>query len=90
VALTKNKPVKHRKSVKARATATTKRAASRRTLNGIPLKRKITWVYDTDSPEFKAARRRDMKARRSQDWDRDGMQWVEAVSDDAAWRQWWK
>lgn len=62
----------------------------RRMLNGIPLRRKVLWVYDTNSPEFKAARKRDLKASKSKDWDRDGMQWVEAVSNDPDWQKWWR
>jgi hypothetical protein len=34
----------------------------RRMLNGIPLKRKVVWTYDTDSPEFNAIWELEMKA----------------------------
>ena len=32
------------------------------TLNGIPLRRKSVWAIDTDSPQFRAARKRDAHA----------------------------
>jgi hypothetical protein len=44
----------HPKASKVRSKGTSKRKAAVRTLNGIPLKRRVMWVYDTDSPEFKA------------------------------------
>lgn len=68
-----------------------KRAKStRRILNGIPLKRKVVWGYDMESPEFKAARDRDRRAIRTRDWDRDGMQWVDAVMSDPDIQKWWR
>jgi hypothetical protein len=77
--------VRSARPVKARP-----RQQAARAINGIPLKRKIGWVYDTDSPEFKVAHRRDRKAIKSKDWDRDGMQWVEAVMNDPDWQKWWR
>jgi hypothetical protein len=87
----KTSPTKARaKTLKARAGVESKRKTPRRMLNGIPLKRKVLWVYDVDSPEFRAARRRDIEATKSKDWDRDGMQWVEAITNDPDWQKWWR
>ena len=91
MARAKTSPTKARaKTLKARAGADSKRKAPSRMLNGIPLKRKVLWVYDVDSPEFRAARRRDIEATKSKDWDRDGMQWVEAITNDPDWQKWWR
>ena len=79
-----------RQTAKPRAATAAKHRQPLRMLNGIPLKRATIWVYDTDSPEFKAARRRDMKMRRTKDWDGDGMQWVDAVFNDPDWQKWWR
>jgi len=49
---TKSKP--RRAPAKAATVAAAKRKRSVRMLNGIPLKRTVMWVYDTDSPQFKA------------------------------------
>ena len=49
---TKSKP--RRAPAKASTVAAAKRKRYVRMLNGIPLKRTVMWVYDTDSPQFKA------------------------------------
>jgi hypothetical protein len=85
----KSRSTKKPRAAALRAKAPVKRAG-RRMLNGIPLKRKVIWTYDTDSPEFKAARDRDKEAAKSKDWDRDGMQWAEAVTSDPDWQRMWK
>ena len=66
-----------------------KTGPKRRTINGIPLKRKVIWVYDTDSPEFADAMKRGHEAMKVPDADRDGMQFIEAVSADPEWQKWW-
>jgi len=79
-----------RKTVKAHVRNALRRKAPTRTLNGIPLKRKAGWLYDTNSAEFRAARKRDREAIRSSDWDRDGMQWIDALMNDPDWQKSWK
>src|SRR6266446_8010167 len=67
-----------------------RRKSSTRMLNGIPLKRRMVWVYDLDSPEYKARRKKDLNEIRRRDADRDGMQFVEAVLADPDVQKWWK
>jgi antidote-toxin recognition MazE-like antitoxin len=59
------------------------------TLNGIPLRRKTVWAIDTDSPEFRAARKRDAKALRKKPDNGDGLQFVEAVLAEKDVQKWW-
>jgi hypothetical protein len=79
-----------RKTVKAPVRNAIRRKTPTPTLNGIPLRRKAGWLYDTNSAEFRAARKRDREAIKSSDWDRDGMQWVEALTNDPDWQKSWK
>jgi hypothetical protein len=60
------------------------------TLNGIPLKRKPVWVPDTDSPQFRAARKRDAQALSAPDAERDSVQFIDAVLTDRDVQKWWK
>ena len=59
------------------------------TLNGIPLRRKTVWAIDTDSPEFRAARKRDAKALRKKPDNGDGLQFIEAVLAEKDVQKWW-
>jgi hypothetical protein len=78
---------------RAPARRTNKRAARRgprRTLNGIPLKRKVMWVYDTESSEFKALVRAELNDIKVQDAERDGIDFIEAVLADPEVQKWWR
>jgi BRCT domain type II-containing protein len=78
----KAKPAKSRaKTAKPRAKASARRKAPAPMLNGIPLKRKVVWVYDTDSPQFKAAWERERAALRKSGLDPE----IEEFLEDA-WR----
>ena len=57
------------------------RRKPRRTLNGIPLRRKVVWVYDTESPEFKALWAKERRVLRPTASDPEIDQFLEA-----AWR----
>ena len=59
------------------------------TLNGIPLRQKTVWAIDTDSPEFRAARKRDAKALRKKADNGDGLQFIEAVLAEKDVQKWW-
>ena len=59
-------------------------------LNGIPLRQKTVWSLDTDSPQFRAARKRDAEALRAHADDRDGMQFIDAVLAEKDMQKWWK
>ncbi len=59
------------------------------TLNGIPLRQKTVWAIDTDSPEFRAARKRDAKALRKKPDNGDGLQFIEAVLAEKDVQKWW-
>jgi hypothetical protein len=59
------------------------------TLNGIPLRRKTVWAIDTDSSEFRAARKRDAKALRKKPDNGDGLQFIEAVLAEKDVQKWW-
>lgn len=59
------------------------------TLNGIPLRRKSVWAIDTDSPQFRAARKRDAQALREKPDDRDSMQFIDAVLAEKDMQKWW-
>jgi hypothetical protein len=59
------------------------------TLNGIPLRRKTVWAIDTDSPEFRSARKRDAKALRNKPDNGDGLQFIEAVLAEKDVQKWW-
>jgi len=61
----------------------------RRMLNGIPLKRKVVWVYDTNSAEFKAKVKAEARQIKAQDADREGMEFIEAVLADPEIQKWW-
>jgi hypothetical protein len=88
------KPRKKAPAVRSRAALARSDAKTgqpkRRTLDGIPLRRKVVWVYDTDSPEFEAAMRRWRRAMKDRDADRDGMQFIEAALADADVQKWWR
>jgi hypothetical protein len=91
----KNKPVARRASTSriARLTKGTQRKTSagrkRRMLNGIPLKRKVMWVYDTDSPEFKAKVKAEARQIKAEDADREGLEFIDAVLADPEVQKWW-
>ena len=51
-AKTRSRP--RRSAAKSRVKTAAKRKRPVRMHNGIPLKRTVMWVYDTDSPQFKA------------------------------------
>lgn len=54
----------------------------RRMLNGIPLKRRVVWVYDTDSAEFKAAWKKERKILRNSRSDPDIDEFLDAAARD--------
>jgi hypothetical protein len=62
----------------------------RRTLNGIPLRRKVIWVYDTTSPEFKTKVKAEAREIKAQDADRDGLEFIETVLADPDVQKWWR
>ncbi len=72
---------KGRSKAKARAKPATARKTPTRARNGIPLKRKVMWVYDTESPEFQAVWEKERAALRMSTADPD----IEEFLDDA-WR----
>jgi hypothetical protein len=83
---------KNAESVRSPAPTRSERKAgakSPRTINGIPLKRKVIWVFDTDSPEFADAIKRGHEAMKVPGADRDGMQFIEALTADPEWQKWW-
>ena len=59
-------------------------------LNGIPLRQKTVWSVDTNSPQFRAARRRDAQAWREHPDDRDSIQFMDAVLGEKDMDKWWK
>ncbi len=59
------------------------------TLNGIPLRQKTVWAIDTESAEFRAARKRDAKALRKKPDNGDGLQFIEAVLAEKDVQKWW-
>jgi hypothetical protein len=65
----------------ATRSASTKRDAMR-IVNGIPVKRKAGWVYDTDSPEFKAAWKRERELLRNAKPDSELNAFLEAAARD--------
>jgi hypothetical protein len=58
------------------------------TLNGIPLRRKSVWAIDTDSPQFRAARKRDAQALKQAGED-DSMQILDGLLNDKDVQKWW-
>ena len=58
------------------------------TLNGIPLRRKSVWAIDIDSPQFRAARKRDAQALKQAGGD-DSMQILDALLNDKDVQKWW-
>jgi hypothetical protein len=58
------------------------------TLNGIPLRRKSVWAIDTESPQFRAARKRDAQALKQAGGD-DSMQILDALLNDKDVQKWW-
>jgi hypothetical protein len=58
-------------------------------LNGIPLTRKTVWAIDTNSREFRAARKRDTQALRNGADNRDSTQFLEAVLGEKDMQKWW-
>jgi hypothetical protein len=77
----KAKPKPRRPAAKVRAKTSAKRRRSVRMLNGIPLKRTVMWVYDTDSPQFKAAWKKERAVLRKSSVDPE----IDEFLDDA-WR----
>lgn len=69
--------------VKAKVVAKPKPAAKMDapTLNGIPLRRKTVWAVDTDSAQFRAARKRDAQALRKNPDGRDSTQFIEGLAE---------
>ena len=59
-------------------------------LNGIPMRQKTVWSVDTDSPQFRAARKRDAQALREHSDDRDSTQFMDAVLAEKDMEKWWK
>ncbi|HEY2136892.1 MAG TPA: antitoxin MazE-like protein [Xanthobacteraceae bacterium] len=59
-------------------------------LKAIPLRRKSIWAIDSESPEFRAARRRDALVFKPGSEDRDGQQFTEAVLGEKDVQKWWK
>jgi hypothetical protein len=92
MAVVKKRPVAKRRPT-ARTAPLTKRKASaqrkRRMLNGIPLKRKVVWVYDTGSPEFKAKVKAEARQIKAQDAEREGLEFIEAALADLEIQKWW-
>jgi hypothetical protein len=66
------------------------RRKPRRTLNGIPLKRKVVWVYDAESPEFKARCKAELQDIKVRDAERDGVDFMEAALADPEVQKWWR
>jgi hypothetical protein len=58
------------------------------TLNGIPLRRKSVWAIDTDSAQFRAARKRDALAL-TQAGEDGSMQILDALLNDKDVQKWW-
>ena len=84
----------HQKELKAdskadKPTARSEAKSDGHTLNGIPLRRKSIWAVDTDSPQFRAARKRDAQALRETTDDRDSMQFLDAVLNEKDVQKWW-
>jgi hypothetical protein len=75
-----------RAQVVARPKAATKADAP--TLNGIPLRRKSVWAIDTESPQFRAARKRDAQALKHARGD-DSMQILDALLNEKDVQKWW-
>ena len=59
------------------------------TLNGIPLRRKSVWTIDTDSPQFRAARKRDAQALKQAGGGDDSMQILDALLNEKDMQKWW-
>jgi hypothetical protein len=83
---------KAQQKASARAQAVAKPKADAKadapTLNGIPLRRKSVWAIDTDSPQFRAARKRDAQALKQAGGD-DSMQILDALLNDKDVQKWW-
>jgi hypothetical protein len=92
MATAKPKRTQEKAPVKAQAVAKPKSdaKAATPTVNGIPLRRTTIWAIDTDSPQFRAARRRDAQALRDKPDDRDSMQFIDAVLAEKDMEKWWK
>jgi hypothetical protein len=82
-------PQAHSKT-KATAKKSAKRKPTVRMQNGIPLKRKVIWAYDTDSPQFKKRVQAELRDIRRKDAERDGMDFIEAVLADPDVQKWWR
>lgn len=78
------------KATKVAVKVTARRKMSARILNGIPLKRKILWTYDTDSSEFKAMWKRELEAIRRSGEDREVDAFLEANLADPEVQKWWR
>src|ERR1700687_5753928 len=59
------------------------------TLNGIPLRRKSVWAIDTDSPQFRAARKRDAQALKQAGVGDDSTQILDALLNEKDMQKWW-
>jgi hypothetical protein len=81
------------KTAKTRPKATrvtARRKPPRRMLNGIPLKRKVLWTYDTDSPEFRAMWKKELEAIRRSGEDPEVDAFIEANLADPEVQKWWR
>jgi len=86
----KAKRTREKAPVKAPAAKPKPHKADGPVLNGIPLRQKTVWSVDTNSPQFRAARRRDAQAWREHPDDRDSMQFMDAVLGEKDVDKWWK
>jgi hypothetical protein len=85
------KRTREKASVKAHVARSKPHAkAERPMLNGIPLRQRTVWSIDTDSAQFRAARRRDAQALLEHADDRDSMQFLDAVLTEKDMGKWWK
>ena len=76
-------------TAKAKAPSKVDADANGPMLNGIPLRRKSVWAIDTESRQFRAARKRDAEARERGPPERDSMQFVDAVLAEKDVQKWW-
>lgn len=85
------KRTRQKASVKAHVAKSKLHAkAERPMLNGLPLRQRTVWSIDTDSAQFRAARKRDAQALREHSDDRDSMQFIDAVLTEKDMAKWWK
>ena len=79
-----------RRSPGTRSKTAAKRTRPARKVEGIPLKRTTIWVYDTDSPQFKAARERELREIKRHSAERDGTEFIESALADPESLKWWQ